>query len=835
MRYLTGHRLRLLMGASILAAAAGPAWAAAPVSVATPAASDAAPVAAPVAAAPDAAADDGNGLAEIVVTATKRETNLQKTPVAISVLSADTIKDRHVQSLLDLADGGVPSLRVATFEARQSALTIGIRGIVPFDQNQTARDSGVGVYIDGVYLGRSQGLNAALFDVERIEVLKGPQGTLFGRNTEGGALSIVTKAPTGVFGGRMSAGVGDYGSYNGEAHVDLPEYHNISVKLDGIVQHQDATTRNPLAGQIGWNAYNRVGGRAAARWNPFDGFTVDLTFDKAKDENTPFYSQLINYNPRNRTIGVLDRTTNRLVLPGSAAGAATCVSGTISATTCIAPLPSLVGVHPDRQGTADIGVPQQYSVDRTQGFGGTLSYKVAPELTLRSITAWRQVQTNQWDNSGGANRTAFSPNGKFSRYSLSDLNQTQFSQELQAVGSLSQVDYVAGLYYFNEHARESAATPTSNQWNADGTAYTILPSQVFGPITSANQGWDYNSRFLQRASQARTRSYAAFGQATYTPDFAGDVLHLTVGGRYTKDKRDGSLYIVSGVSTPYTLDYDRGRFDPMATLAFDAAPGVNLYARYSSGFRGGGANDRSSNFGAFGPETVKAYEIGAKTDFLDHKVRLNLAGYIMDRANTQIDFDFVDTNQFLPGTNTVNPNFNLHTENTANAPGTSKIRGLEADLTVRPVEPLTLGASYAYTYTRVPATANPNPGPTFGVVTQVYTVFTPKHAASGFADYVAPIGGLTLRLHLDANYASAQYSFQAESVRTDPSFIVNGRIALADIPVGDHNDVTLSVWSRNLFDEQHIYRRSAANAAVLGDYANFNPPRTIGAELGVKF
>src|SRR5204863_7083495 len=123
------------------------------------------------------------------------------------------------ESLINLSDGAVPSLRVATFEARQSALTVGIRGIVPFDSNQTARDQGVGVYIDGVYLGRQQGLNAALFDIERVEVLRGPQGTLFGRNTEGGAVSIVTRAPTGEFGGRVSAGVGNYGGYNGELHL----------------------------------------------------------------------------------------------------------------------------------------------------------------------------------------------------------------------------------------------------------------------------------------------------------------------------------------------------------------------------------------------------------------------------------------------------------------------------------------------------------------------------------------------------------------------------------------------------------------------------------------
>jgi iron complex outermembrane receptor protein len=116
-------------------------------------------------------------LEEIVVTATKRATNLQQTPIAISVLSRDALDDRHVQSLLDLADGTVPSLRIATFEARQTALTVGIRGIVPLDANQPAREQGVGIYIDGIYLGRQHGLNAALLDIDRIEVLKGPQAS----------------------------------------------------------------------------------------------------------------------------------------------------------------------------------------------------------------------------------------------------------------------------------------------------------------------------------------------------------------------------------------------------------------------------------------------------------------------------------------------------------------------------------------------------------------------------------------------------------------------------------------------------------------------------------
>ncbi|MGN6358060.1 MAG: TonB-dependent receptor [Novosphingobium sp.] len=798
-------------------------------------AAQAAETSAETAAAPaaDATADapagevDTTGLTDIVVTATKRETNLQKTPIAIAVLGNDVIEKRHVQSLLDLADGGVPSLRVATFEARQSALTIGVRGIVPFDQNQTAREPGVGVYIDGVYLGRSQGLNAALFDVQRIEVLRGPQGTLFGRNTEGGALSIVTKAPTGEFGGRISAGVGNYGSYNGEIHLDLPAFANFAIKVDGVIQHQDATTKNPASGQYGWNYYNRVGGRIAGRWTPVEGLTVDLSYDRARDQNTPFYSQLINYNPNGLPVGTYSGTT--LVCPGGAA-------------TCIAPLSPLVQVSGNnRMDVADLGVVQQLSTDDTHGYTAAIKYKLSPEIELRSISAWRGVKTHQWDGSAGAHRSAFVPNGEFGRYSLSELFQTQFSQELQIVGSLPHLDFVLGGYYFNEHAREAAATPNPLKWNADGTAYTFV-NQVApnpnAPIGSSNQGWDRNYWYVQRDSNAVGKSYAVFGQATYTP--AGfETLHLTAGGRYTHETRKGALTVVN--NAPFAgavLDYSNSRFDPMVTLAWDAAPGLNLYAKYSTGFRAGGANSRSSSFRKFDPESVKSYEIGAKTDFLDHRVRLNVAAYIMDRTNTQIDFDFVDTRATVGGI--ANPYFNKHTEETVNVAGTSRIKGVEVELTVKPTTGLTLGASYSYTDVNIPPVPNPiaeSPA-TFGVITQVYTVFTPKHALSGSVDYETPVSSndMRLRLHLDANYAGPQYSFQAESAQTESSFIVNGSLALTDIPLNSSGvKGTLSVWARNLFNEDHIYRRSDANNSILGSYANFNPPRTFGLQGTVNF
>ena len=757
---------------------------------------------------------------EILVTAFKRETLLQQTPIAIAVVNTEELEKRHVQSLIDLAGGAIPSLRVATFEARQSALTVGIRGIVPFDANQTARDQGVGIYLDGVYLGRQQGLNTALLDVERIEVLRGPQGTLFGRNTEGGAVSIITRAPSGVFDGRISGGIGNFGAYESALHLDLPAYANIAVKLDAVLEHQGATVSNPLAGQTGWDYFNRYGGRLAARWTPVANFTADVAVDTGTDQNTPFYSQLVNYNPNHKTVGVYDPVTSRLVAPGSPAGAPTCAA-------CIAPLSPLVQVHTDRQTAAEIGVPQQPSVDKSDGAMALLKYTFAPELELRSITAWRGVSTDQWDNSGGAHRTIFAPNANFSRYSLSMLQQHQFSQEFQAIGSIPQFDYVFGLYYFNEHASEKAATPSSNKWNATGTGYTINSEIVIPPITSANQGWDPSSWFTQRASRAKAESYSGFGSVTWTPTFV-DNFHLTAGGRYTQDKRDGVLYTVVNKPTNFAFKFENSRFDPMVTLAYDATPDINLYATYATGFRAGGANDRSQTFNSFGPEEVKSYEIGAKSDLFDRRVRLNVAGYIMDRTGTQTDFDNVDTNP-------ASPTFNLHTEETRNAPGTSKIRGAEAELTLRVTDELTLGASYAYTDVKVPATPNPFLG---NVLFPVFVVFTPPNAASTFVDYELPLGsgGMSARFHLDANYADATYSFQAEPVKTDSSFIVNGRVGLSDIPVGSFGQtLTLSVWVRNMFDETHIYRRSAANANVLGDYANFNPPRTFGIEGSVRF
>jgi iron complex outermembrane recepter protein len=294
------------------------------------------------------------------------------------------------------------------------------------------------------------------------------------------------------------------------------------------------------------------------------------------------------------------------------------------------------------------------------------------------------------------------------------------------------------------------------------------------------------------------------------------------------------------------LDKTWNRFNPMATLAYDASDSLHLYAKYATGYRAGGASSRTSNYLPFNPEDVKSYEIGFKSDFFDRRARLNVAAYIMDRKDSQVDISSV---QF-----TATGNFNNLV--TINAPGITKIRGIEADLTLKPMEGLTLNAGYAYTYTKIPpvlitATAGGN---STSVLQNFYIVFTPRNAATGSIDYELPVGGgdTALKFHFDGNYSESTQAFDQFATHNDASLIFNGRVSLADINLGGSRNekLTVSVWARNLLNEQHVFRRDPSNSLpgapttnvltgsvnnILGDYGNFNAPRTFGVEASINF
>jgi iron complex outermembrane receptor protein len=735
--------------------------------------------AARAAAAEAEASSGGAALAEVVVTAEKRETNLQQTPIAISVLGKDDLVARHVQSLADLSDGAIPSLRVAPFFARNSALTLGMRGVgAMVDANQPARDQAVGVYVDGVYLGRAQGLGAALYDVERIEVLKGPQGTLFGRNTEGGAISIVTRRPSGAFHSETVADYGNYGAYKFVEHLDLPAFHDVSLKFDGLISKRDGTLRNPTSsGQLDFNAFDKKGFHAEALWRPRDDFSADYAYDVAYDASTPYYVQL-------ETKGSL-------------------------------PLAPAMHLQVGRAEQANVGVPLQWSIGDTAGHRLTLDWKLSNSLEAKTIASYRTLDESQYDN-GEEMLGVYAPNGAFSRYSLAHTYQKQYSGEFQLLGSFPTVHFVAGAFYFHEAVRDNAQTPNTLQWNAIGTAASFLSVNL-------------DTVPYDRASQVVSKSAGVFGQAVWTPELTGGIAHLTVGGRFTNDKKEGSLDVVNGALPSYVdasgtrvvgvipLDKSWTRFDPLVDLAVDATQDVHLYGRWSTGYRAGGANSRSLIYRAFDPETVSMFELGAKTEFWDHRGRFNLAAFTGTLKDAQVDFNAV-----IPGNN----RGTLETTNAADM----DTKGVEFDLAVSPVDGLTFSAAYAYTKVDPSKAFNPFSG----TVSTVYPLYTPKQAGSLAVDYARPFAGATLQAHADANFSGPQYTSTSDPTLSDRSTLVNARIGLGDIRLSD-SAATLEValWSRNLLDEEHAFLRNFS--AALGTYAIYNEPRTFGVEASLKY
>jgi iron complex outermembrane receptor protein len=732
----------------------------------------------PVSALPTGADQVGESLGDIVVTAQRFETTLQKTPIAISVLDADALEDRHILSLVDLGDGAIPGLRVVPFGSRRSALLIGIRGVGALsDANQPARDPGVGTYLDGVYLGRAQGLGAALYDIERIEVLKGPQGTLFGRNTMGGALSIVTRKPSGELGMSFKAGVGNYGSYEAVARLDLPRAGNISLKFDGVLQKRNGTINNPLDGPTtDFNSYDRWGFHTAALWEPSDRFSGLLQFDISRDASTPDYLQLL------------------------AAGAI--------------PRAPIISLQPGRVKEAVVGTPQRESVGDTYGVSLNLDWTLDDALSLRSTSSYRSLDQSQYDN-GASIQAIFSPNATFARDSQANIYQHQLSQELQLIGELSQLTFVGGLFYYHESVRDDAWSLNTLQFNSDGTGYSALPT----PIAS--------TPFPDRASSAKTDNAAAFGQVTYSPALLDDRFHLTLGGRYSHDRKkgrlthvNGTLPIVNGVAAPVLFDASFDRFDPLINMSYDITDSVMVYGKWSTGHKSGGANARSLTYRPFEPESVSLFEIGAKSELLDRRVRLNVAAYTGHNKDVQIDFA-----ARIPGAT-------RSTLETTNTEGSGRIAGIEVDASVVPVAGLTLSGAYAYNYVRLPDA--PNPFVDGSPLVEVHPIHAPKNSASGAIDYRFPIGGATILAHLDANYADGHVTSGDDPTRSDSSFIVNGRLSLAEIGLNNTpSTLQLSIWSRNLLNEQYV--RVKRFISFIGTYGIYNEPRTFGVDATIRF
>jgi iron complex outermembrane receptor protein len=253
-------------------------------------------------------------------------------------------------------------------------------------------------------------------------------------------------------------------------------------------------------------------------------------------------------------------------------------------------------------------------VGKTHGHRLLLEWHLDPHLQVKSIASYRELTQSQYDN-GSATTSAISATGnftgaKFARYSLAQFRQNQASEELQLLGDYDRLKFVAGAMWYQEKVQDNAqAFYTMTFADAAGST-TVIPYVNYDGVT------------IDRASHVTTTSVGVFGQGTYTPAMMDDILHLTVGARFTHDKKDGSLFTVNGatpsvngVTAPRLLNASWSRVDPMVNLALDASQDVHLYGKWSTGYKSGGANSRSLTYAPFNPETVSMFELGAKTEF----------------------------------------------------------------------------------------------------------------------------------------------------------------------------------------------------------------------------
>ncbi|MEY2925562.1 MAG: hypothetical protein RL367_39, partial [Pseudomonadota bacterium] len=502
-------------------------------------------------------AEDTGGVQDIIVTAQKREENLQDTPISIVALNAEALEQKGVGSINDLFTGSIPSLRIIPFVGRASAVSIGMRGMVPVDATQVTRDPTVGIYLDGVYLGRVQGLGMELADIERVEVLRGPQGTLFGRNTIGGAISIVSKRPTGKFGADLKAGIGNREGRNFAAHINLPETIHLSLKFDAVYDARDGWVRNPLTAAdvpanytIGGQPYTfdqinhdfgevkRYGFRVAALLKPADNISLLYAFDWSRDESTGGYWHI--------------NATTQPVIPA-----------------LFQPL------NVGRASVSRLAAPLIPSTARTNGHSLTAEWEISDGITLRSISGWRNLDGDQWDqDAGGISRWNTTAQGRFS---FANVKQTQFSQELQLVGNVGDLKFVVGGYYFREKGSDTATVFRTNTFNVASTATSSI---LRNPATTSNTVAGVANQLQDRAATATIKSKALFAQATWSPSALDNRLHITVGGRYTDDRKEGRLlYLVGAPVTTLNFVFASSRFDPMATIAYDFSKDINAYVK----------------------------------------------------------------------------------------------------------------------------------------------------------------------------------------------------------------------------------------------------------------
>ena len=743
------------------------------------------------------AADEG----EILVTAQRRAESIQDVPISIAAFTGDALEEANVVTVQDL--GRVAPNFTATKGVQSSFLRVNVRGIGA--ASNTTIEPSVAIFVDGIYVPRAGAIVGALMDMERVEVLRGPQGTLFGRNASVGALSLRTAEPEFDFSGRATAEIGNGDRYKVDGYVNAPLSDNIAVRVAGMAQWfggywtnvldgrqlggtDDQAFRASLRGEFGnveWivrGDYSHIAG---------DGFT-NIDFDPTSVSPAQLAALRARLGGQLPDTNLDDRILNQFV-------------------------------------TADLE-------DRQWGVSSQLSLDVA-DSTVRLINSYRDWRNDQLDGD-----VIFTPVPIASR--VGNYRSQSHNHELQFISPTGvwlggHLDLVAGLYYFSEQYR------LDEQLNMNAQFCNVLTPA--GPVRTA-----CNTFLTTNGGQNATdqdvlqdvASYAAYAQATV---HLSDEFAITGGLRWTRDEKEGSYAqrisnpFVAALRAPEVLtfpDISEQRLTYRLSLTWEPTRDLMFFANHSTGYKSGGYNSGAgspalsrvapdgsliSTQRVFGRETVDNYELGARTTWLDRVLTANFTLFRMDINGYQ--------DRAFDGTSF-----------TVRNAGSLRQQGVEADLVIAPVSNLSFTASMAYLdseftdYRNAPGLPGCAPAGTPPAVpaacaaaglgaTQNLTgrpvTFSPKFSGRLGVDWSGDVGNSGLRWNANANVSFVSDQFMGLVTDANPQTIEDGYALLgARFTVDGPNDR----WSVSLF----------GNNLTNTQYANGNLYQVLDGPLGLR-
>ncbi|HEX7819186.1 MAG TPA: TonB-dependent receptor [Sphingobium sp.] len=736
---------------------------------------------------------------DIVVTAQKRSENVRDVPLAISAFGGETLAKSNVVQLYDL-QRLAPSLRV-DLGARADKLRIVIRGVG--SSGGTAIEPSVATFLDGVYIPREGATTSAYLDIEAIEVLRGPQGTLFGRNASVGAINLRSAEPGNSMDGRLTAEYGTGERYKLDSFINLPVNDKLSLRFAAMGEIFNGLYINRADG-------NRVGGvntlsvRTSAKLALTDRLTDVLRIaysSKQGNDINNMYALL----PDSFPAGGLATYLARFATIGSRD----------------------IDLNPfDRKVNEFIND----RLDDTR-FSATnkLSWESASGFTVNLISAYQDWRNRQTGNYILSTQTQ-------SMIQFGQADSESHSEELQLISPkdllAGHLSFVGGLYYSHEKLRIGEAF----QFKSDLCNLVLRANPLYTSCLAGTNGLATNAQFHQK-----TDSIAAYGQATIHLVPAVD---LTLGARWSQDKKTALLdqqaiiaagaLLVASETVPLTLKEDRPTY--RASLSWKPSDKALLFASYTTGFKSGGFNSATSNVRLgqtrkLDPETVKSYEFGLKTSWFDRLLQLDVVAYRMDIANFQ------------------DRSFNGLAFVLQNA-GDIRNKGVEIDAVLRPAKGLRFNANIAYldsVFTSYPGGSNLPGLPGTQNLSGKRPTFTPKWSGSIGAEYAGGLGttGWTWLARSDLSFttrANIGGVNNADPNTVWPSYaLLGGRITVSS----SDGKWSGSVFGQNLTDKG--YCTSVAYqpfGALLGAIAGgqsalrcnvVGPPRTFGMALSRHF